>query len=93
MLGGAHVRPADRGPDLAAFRAVVDGQPTLYLGRDNFAGWELRGAQLAGYQPYPELAVRFVARPAKATRAIPNGPTAVDVDALPSPSSTASRTS
>ena len=46
VLRGAHVRPAERGHDLAAFRSIVDGQPTIYLGRDNFAPWELRGARL-----------------------------------------------
>jgi hypothetical protein len=51
-LRGARVRPSDRGQDLAAFRHVVSGQPTLYFGRDNFAPWELRGARLRGFQPY-----------------------------------------
>ena len=49
-LRGAHVRPAERGHDLAAFRSIVDGQPTIYLGRDNFGPWELRGAHLLGFQ-------------------------------------------
>jgi hypothetical protein len=49
-LRAAHVRPAERGHDLAAFRSIVDGQPTFYLGHDNFAPWELRGAQLLGFQ-------------------------------------------
>ena len=51
-LRGARVRPSDRGQDLAAFRHVVAGQPTLYFGRDNFAPWELRGARLRGFQSY-----------------------------------------
>jgi hypothetical protein len=50
VLRATHVRPADRGHDLAAFRSIVEGQPTIYLGRDNFAPWELRGAQLRGFQ-------------------------------------------
>ena len=49
-LRGAHVRAPERGHDLAAFRSVVEGQPTVYLGRDNFAPWELRGAKLRGFQ-------------------------------------------
>jgi hypothetical protein len=50
-LRGAYVRPHDRGPDLAAFRSLVRGQPTLYLGRDDYAGWELRGdGNLLGFQ-------------------------------------------
>ena len=31
---------------------IVEGQPTVYLARDNFAPWELRGAQLRGFQSY-----------------------------------------
>jgi len=46
------VRPHERGPDLAAFRDRVAGERTLYLGRDNFATWELRGAVLRGFQSY-----------------------------------------
>jgi hypothetical protein len=66
VLRGTHVRPADRGHDLAAFRPIVDGQPTIYLGRDNFAPWELRGAQLRGFQSYDTpLALGIVDRPLK----------------------------
>lgn len=50
VLRGVHVRPDERGPDLAAFRPIVDGQSTIYLGRDNYGPWELRGAQLLGFQ-------------------------------------------
>jgi hypothetical protein len=52
VLRAAHVRPQERGPDLAAFRPLVDGELTVYLGRDNFAPTELRGAQLFGFQSY-----------------------------------------
>ena len=38
--GAALVSPADR------------GQPTLYLGRDGYAAWELRGARLAAFTLY-----------------------------------------
>ena len=58
-LRGAHVRPHDRGPDLSAFRPIIRGERTLYLGRDNFAGWELRGhgecLGLSGVQLSPRL--------------------------------------
>ena len=81
-LRGAHVRPAGRGADLADFRAAVQGQPTLYLGRDDFAGWELRGAKLWGFQNYLGLASRLEVRPAKA--AGDHGPPAVDVDSIDS---------
>ncbi len=45
-LRGARVRPHDRGGDLAAFRPIVKGQQTLYLGIDSYAPWELRGAHV-----------------------------------------------
>jgi hypothetical protein len=65
-LRGAHVRPHERGGDLAAFRPVVEGERTLYLGRDNFAPWELRGAELLGFQTYDTpLATQIYAVPAK----------------------------
>jgi hypothetical protein len=51
-LRAAHVRPPQRGPDLAAFRPLVKGELTVYLGRDNFAPWELRGTMLRGFQSY-----------------------------------------
>jgi hypothetical protein len=52
VLRAAHVRPQERGPDLAAFRSLVEGELTVYLGRDNFAPMELRGAVLRGFQSY-----------------------------------------
>ncbi len=58
-LRGAHVRPREIGPDLGAFRDVVRGHKTLFLGRDNFAGWELRGSRLWGYQPYRTAVTRL----------------------------------
>jgi hypothetical protein len=51
-LRGAHVRPRERGPDLAAFRPLVHSGLTIYLGRDNFAPWELRGSDLRGFQAH-----------------------------------------
>lgn len=65
-LRGAYVRPSERGPDLAAFRSVVDGERALYLGRDNYAGWELRGADLWGFAEYSTpLQTSVSERPAK----------------------------
>lgn len=81
VLRGAHVRPAERGPDLAAFRAEVDGEPTLYFGRDNFAPWELRGARLRGFQTYDTpLALGIADRPEKYKGDA--RPPAVDVDSV-----------
>ena len=42
-LRAAHVRPHERGADLSAFRPLVRNAPVLYLARDAFFGWELRG--------------------------------------------------
>jgi hypothetical protein len=81
-LRGTHVRPADRGHDLAAFRSIVDGQPTIYLGRDNFAPWELRGARLLGFQSNSTgLALKIDEVPKKRTGEA--HPPAADVDSVP----------
>ncbi|MBA3264097.1 MAG: hypothetical protein H0T69_16830 [Thermoleophilaceae bacterium] len=80
-LRGAHVRPSGRGHDLAAFRSVVDGEPTVYLGRDNFVPWELRGAELRGFQSYDTpLALGIDDAPEK--YAGDARPPAVDVDSV-----------
>ena len=79
-LRGAHVRPREIGPDLGAFRDVVRGHNTLFLGRDNFAGWELRGSRLWGYQPYRAAVTPLDERPAKTTG--DESPPAVDVDSI-----------
>jgi len=82
-LRAAHVRPAELGHDLAAFRSIVDGQPTVYLGRDNFAPWELRGAQLLGFQSNDtRLALGIDEVPEK--YAGDARPPAVDMDSVPS---------
>ncbi len=81
-LRGAHIRPHDRGGDLAAFRSLVQGQPTLYLARDNWARWELRGAELSGFQSYnSRLARELTPVPAKASPADAPKP-AVDSDSV-----------
>ena len=80
-LRGAHVRPHERGGDLAEFRAIVDGARTVYLGRDNFAPWELRGAELDGFQSYDTpLSVQIYPVPAKS--ATDDRQPAVDVDSV-----------
>jgi hypothetical protein len=67
-LRGTHVRPHQRGHDLAAFRSLVEDQPTIYLGRDNWMRWEVRGAQLSGFQAYNSALAREIGPvPAKAT--------------------------
>jgi hypothetical protein len=82
-LRGAHVRPPDRGPDLAAFRSIVGDEPTLYLGRDNYAGWDLRATDLSGFQAYRSGVLRrLVERAEKA--AGDADPPAVDVDSIAS---------
>jgi len=80
-LRAAHVRPGERGHDLAAFRSIVDGQPTVYLGRDDYAPWELRGARLVGFQSNrTALALRLDVMPGKDEGDIE--PPAVDVDSV-----------
>jgi hypothetical protein len=82
-LRAAHVRPTARGHDLAAFRSVVKGERTVYLGRDNYAPWELRGAQLLGFQTNnTPLALAIDEVPKK--RASDIAPSAVDADSVES---------
>lgn len=81
VLRSAHVRPSERGHDLAAFRPVVDDQPTIYLGRDNFAPWELRGAKLRGFQNYDTpLALGIADPPKKSSGTAPAA--AADIDSV-----------
>ena len=72
------MRPQDLGPDVADFRPLTRGEPTLYLGRDNFVGWELRGSQLSGFQNYTPLGAHLGERASKSEGDRP----AVDVDSL-----------
>ena len=76
VLRGARVRPHERGGDLATFRPIVKDEPTIYLGLDNYALWELRGARLEG-----PLVSDIGPRPAKAGGDA-DAP-AFDVDAAP----------
>jgi hypothetical protein len=41
-LRSAQVRPDSQSEDLGRLRADIEGQSTLYLGRDNYSSWELR---------------------------------------------------
>ncbi len=43
-LRQAPVRPDAHSEDLAEVREVVEGEEVLFLGRDNFIAWELRGS-------------------------------------------------
>jgi hypothetical protein len=83
VLRASPVRPEERAAELRSFRPLIRGQPTLYLGRDDYAAWELRGARLATFTLYSgsNNAVSLSPRRGKAT-----GPRsgAVDVDSPPS---------
>ncbi|HEU0023985.1 MAG TPA: hypothetical protein VFQ12_05120, partial [Thermoleophilaceae bacterium] len=80
-LRAAQVRPPDRGPDLERFRSIVADQPTLYLGRDNYVAWDLREAQLSGYQRFASASVTPLE--ARAEKAAEDAdPPAVDVDSI-----------
>ena len=45
ILRQAPVAPSDHREQLAALRTLVQGRRVLFLGRDNFVAWELRGAR------------------------------------------------
>ena len=71
----------NRGPDLSLFRPIIRGEPTLYLGRDNFAGWELRGSgNVRGFQRVQLSPCRPPERPAREGRVF--APAAVDLDSV-----------
>ena len=44
VIRNAAVGPASHASQLEAFRPIVRGEPVLFLGRDDFIGWELRGS-------------------------------------------------
>jgi hypothetical protein len=50
-LRGEPVGSTVQTAELGQLRSIVGGAPTLFLGNDDFAGWELRGARLA----YPSI--------------------------------------
>jgi hypothetical protein len=45
-LGGALIRDADQTRQLEALRREVQGSKVLFLGTDDYVGWELRGASM-----------------------------------------------
>ncbi len=45
VLRQAPVGPGDHPAELAAIAPLVEGSDVLFLGRDDFIGWELRGAE------------------------------------------------
>jgi hypothetical protein len=51
-LRGAIVRDESHADALAELRPLVRGQPTLFLGKDDWAVWDLRRADLAEVVPY-----------------------------------------
>ena len=46
-LRQAPVAPPDHADELAEIRDLVEGEPVLFLGRDDFIAWHLRGAQVS----------------------------------------------
>ena len=47
VLRQAPVGPDDHAEELAEIRPVVEGEPLLFLGRDDFIAWHLRGAPVS----------------------------------------------
>ena len=56
------VRPSAQEEALSEMRAAVAGKPTLFLGRENYAAWELRSTKIA-YLGVGARAVSFGFRP------------------------------
>ena len=58
-LRNAQVGPYGRLQDLQALRPIVQGQPTLFLGTNDFATWALWGSHVAQpFFPGPDLQLR-----------------------------------
>lgn len=51
-LTNARVSSRDHAEQLASIRPMVKGRPTLFLGQDDYAFWELRGARVATFISY-----------------------------------------
>ena len=46
VLRGAHVSPEEHRDELGSLRPMLKGQPTVFLGLDDFVYWRLRGSRL-----------------------------------------------
>jgi hypothetical protein len=81
-LRAAVPRPHEVSNDLSALVPLVRGEPTLYLGRSHWIGWDLRAARLWGFQgTVTPLARRLREQGTKAPR---HGQVdLVDVDSIP----------
>ena len=65
-LAGTRVLPSDHGDELASLRPLLKDRATLFIGQDDYAFWELRGARLSGVVGYVGNAqVPFTHRPDK----------------------------
>jgi hypothetical protein len=53
VLEGGRVGARAHGDDLATLRATIGGAPTLFMGVDDFAGYELRGVPLGNFSAHP----------------------------------------
>ena len=68
--------------DVATLRPTLRGEPTLYLGRHDWMGWDLRGSDLSGFQAVATpLALRLQEQGTKSPRVA--GTDVVDIDSLP----------
>jgi hypothetical protein len=65
-LRGARVAPRDHEQELASLRHLVAGQPTLYMGENDYIAWYLRGAKLAfPYSYLGQSQIEILTRPEK----------------------------
>lgn len=66
VLRAARVQAGEQAGDLAEIRPLVQGAPTLFLGQEDYAFWQLRGAQLSAVRSYIGISqVPFSMRPEK----------------------------
>ncbi len=66
VLRATRVQAGEQAGDLAAIRPLVQGAPTLFLGQEDYAFWQLRGAQLSAVRSYIGISqIPFSMRPDK----------------------------
>ncbi len=66
VLRAARVQAGEQSGDLAEIRPLVQGAPTLFLGQEDYAFWQLRGARLSTVRSYIGISqIPFSMRPEK----------------------------
>lgn len=79
---GALVRDGSRPAELAAIRELVGRGPTLFLGQDDYASWQLRGTDLFTFARYGAYEMGAQTLLPQSGKYASNGAQAVDFDSV-----------